>query len=56
MIHWEQASTKRGLIWVVAGLLGVAGLALGKDVSQIVPFAMALAGAAGIATNDSKDK
>ena len=51
-IDWSQASTKRGLIWVITALIGLPMVALGKDVSQLLVLAAGIAGGLGVVITD----
>jgi hypothetical protein len=51
-IDWSQSSTKRGLVWVVAALIGIPMVLIGKDVSQLLILAAAVAGGLGVALNN----
>jgi drug/metabolite transporter (DMT)-like permease len=53
-IDFTQPSTVRGLVWSIAGFIGVILVALGKDPSQIVVLAMGVAGGLGVAVDDNK--
>lgn len=43
-IEWSEASTKRGLIWVVTAVVGAVLLYQGKSVDQLLLLAGGVAG------------
>jgi hypothetical protein len=51
-IHWSEPSTKRNAVWVVAFLVGLPMVFLGKDVSQLLLLAGGVAGAMGMTMRD----
>lgn len=51
-IDWAQASTKRGIIWVVAALVGFPMVWMGKDPSQLIILASGIAGGLGVLIKD----
>jgi hypothetical protein len=51
-IDLTQASTKRGLVWLVAAIIGLPMAWAGKDVSQLVALAMGIAGGLGVLVKD----
>lgn len=51
-IDLSQSSTKRGLVWVIAALVGIPMVIMGKDVSQLMVLAAGVAGGLGVALND----
>lgn len=51
-IDWKQSSTKRGAVWLVAGIVGAAMLMAGKDIQQLLVLASAVAGGLGVAIKD----
>lgn len=51
-IDWTQASTQRGLIWVLTAVIGLVLIALGKDPSQLLVLASGIAGGLGVLVKD----
>jgi len=51
-IDWNQASTKRGIVWVVVALIGMPMVFMGKDVGQLLILGSAVAGGLGIMIKD----
>lgn len=51
-IDLSQPSTKRGLVWVIAALIGVPMVMMGKDVSQLLVLAAGVAGGLGVMIKD----
>lgn len=51
-IDWSQNSTKRGAIWLVAGIMGIIYTWGTKDVSQLMFIASTIAGGLGVAVKD----
>ena len=51
-IEWSQASTKRGIIWVVTAIIGTALILLGKPVDQLLLLAGGVAGGLGVILKD----
>ena len=51
-INWNEASTKRGLIWVITAVIGAVFIFLGKPVDQLLLLAGAVAGGLGLALED----
>lgn len=51
-IDWSQASTKRGAMWVIVGLIGTVGWWFGKDVTGIILLGSTISGAMGFAIKD----
>lgn len=51
-INWSEASTKRGLIWVVTAVVGVVLLYQGKSVDQLLLLAGGVAGGLGVVLKD----
>ena len=43
-INWNEASTKRGIIWVATALVGSVFIFLGKPVDQLLLLAGGVAG------------
>ncbi|MBD9362939.1 hypothetical protein [Methylomonas fluvii] len=53
-INWHEASTKRGLVCVVTGLLAVVFWWFGKDVQPVLAAGTFVAGGLGVALPDSQ--
>ncbi len=51
-IDWTQASTQRGLIWVITAAIGLVLIALDKDPTQLLVLASGIAGGLGVLTKD----
>lgn len=51
-IRWRQASTQRGLIWVLTALVGAVLLYQGKSVDQLLLLAGGVAGGLGLMVQD----
>ena len=51
-INWNEASTKRGLIWVITAVIGTVFIFLGKPIDQLLLLAGAVAGGLGLALED----
>jgi hypothetical protein len=51
-IEWSQASTKRGIIWVVTAIIGTVLILLGKPVDQLLLLAGGVAGGLGVVLKD----
>ena len=51
-IEWSEASTKRGLIWVVTAVVGAVLLYQGKSVDQLLLLAGGVAGGLGVILKD----
>ena len=51
-IRWRQASTQRGLIWVLTALVGAVLLYQGKSVDQLLLLAGGVAGGLGLLVKD----
>ncbi len=51
-IEWSQASTKRGAIWLVGGIIATLFAYLGKDATQVMTIVATLAGGLGVAIKD----
>lgn len=51
-IEWSEASTKRGIIWIAAALVGVVFIFLGKPVDQLLLLAGGVAGGFGVILKD----
>ena len=47
-IEWSEASTKRGIIWVVTAIIGSVFVFLGKPVDQLLLLAGGVAGGLGV--------
>jgi hypothetical protein len=51
-IEWSEASTKRGIIWVVTAVIGTVFVFLGKPVDQLLLLAGGVAGGLGVILKD----
>ena len=51
-IEWGEASTKRGIIWVVTAIIGSVLIFLGKPVDQLLLLAGGVAGGLGVILKD----
>lgn len=51
-INWSEASTKRGLIWLITAVIGLPMAYLGKDVGQLILLASGIAGGLGVILKD----
>jgi hypothetical protein len=51
-IEWSEASTKRGIIWVVTAVIGSVFVFLGKPVDQLLLLAGGVAGGLGVILKD----
>lgn len=51
-IRWRQASTQRGLIWVLTAFVGAFLLYQGKSVDQLLLLAGGVAGGLGLMVHD----
>ena len=51
-IDWSEASTKRGLIWVVTAIVGAVFLFMGKPIDQLLLLATGVAGGLGVILKD----
>jgi hypothetical protein len=51
-IDWSEASTKRGLIWVVTAIIGSVLIFLDKPVDQLLLLAGGVAGGLGVMLKD----
>lgn len=51
-INWNEASTKRNAVWVIAFIIGLPMAFFGKDVTQLLLLAGGIAGAMGVAMSD----
>jgi hypothetical protein len=51
-IDWNEASTKRGLIWVITAIVGSVFVFLGKPVDQLLLLASGVAGGLGLLLKD----
>lgn len=48
MINFNETSTKRGLVWIVASVIGVIFAWAGKDPSQVMLIAGGVVGGLGL--------
>jgi len=51
-IDWSEASTKRGLIWVITTIVGAVFLFMGKPIDQLLLLATGVAGGLGVILKD----
>jgi hypothetical protein len=51
-IDWSEASTKRGLIWVITAIVGAIFLFMGKPIDQLLLLATGVAGGLGVILRD----
>lgn len=51
-IHWGQASTQRGFIWVLTALVGAVLLYQDKPIDQLLLLAAAVSGGLGLMVRD----
>jgi hypothetical protein len=51
-IDWSEASTKRGLIWVITAVIGAVFIFLGKPIDQLLLLAGGVAGGLGVMLKD----
>ena len=51
-INWSEASTKRGIIWVVTACVGSVFVFMGKPVDQLLLLAGGVAGGLGVILKD----
>ena len=51
-IDWTQASTKRGLVWVVTAIVGGVMVYQGKSVDQLLILTAAVTGGLGLIVKD----
>ena len=51
-IEWHEASTKRGIIWLITAVVGSVFIFLGKPVDQLLLLAGGVAGGLGVILKD----
>ncbi len=51
-INWSEASTKRGIIWVVTAVVGIVFVIMDKPVDQLLLLAVGVAGGLGVILKD----
>ena len=51
-INWQEASTKRGIIWIVTAVIGSVFIFLDKPVDQLLLLAGGVAGGLGVVLKD----
>jgi len=51
-IEWSEASTKRGVIWVITAVIGSVFIFMGKPVDQLLLLAGGVAGGLGVILKD----
>jgi len=52
MINWNEASTKRGAVWLVTAIIGIPMVLMGKDPSPLLLLASGVAGGLGVVLSD----
>lgn len=52
-VDWKENSTKRGAVWLATAIVGTFMLLIGKDISQLIILATAVAGGMGVALKDN---
>jgi len=52
MINWNEASTKRGAVWLVTAVIGIPMVLMGKDPTPLLLLASGVAGGLGVVMND----
>jgi hypothetical protein len=55
-IDWSENSTKRGIIWVIAAVIGFPMVWMGKDITQLITLSMGITGGLGVLLTDKKDE
>jgi hypothetical protein len=51
-IDWSEASTKRGVIWLITAVVGSIFIFLGKPIDQLLLLATGVAGGLGVLLKD----
>lgn len=51
-IDWSEASTKRGIIWLITAVVGSIFIFLGKPIDQLLLLATGVAGGFGVLLKD----
>lgn len=51
-IDWSEASTKRGVIWLITAIVGTIFLFMGKPIDQLLLLATGVAGGLGVILKD----
>ena len=51
-IEWSEASTKRGVIWIITAVVGMILLLQGKPIDQLLLLAGGVAGGLGVILKD----
>lgn len=51
-IDWSEASTKRGIIWLITAIVGSIFIFLGKPIDQLLLLATGVAGGLGVLLKD----
>ena len=54
MINWNEASTKRAIVWGITSVVATIGWWFGKDVQPVLAIGAAVASALGIFLDDNK--
>ena len=52
---WNESSTCRGTVWLVAAIIGFIMVWQGRDVSQLLLLAAGVSGGIGIITKDKQE-
>lgn len=52
-VDWSENSTKRGIIWVIASIIGLPMVWMGKDISGLIALAMGVSGGLGVLIKDN---
>jgi len=55
-IDWSENSTKRGAIWLIAALIGLPMVWMGKDITGLIALAMGVSGGLGVLLTEKKDE
>ena len=51
-IDWSEASTKRGIIWLITAIVGTVFSFIGKPIDQLLLLATGVAGGLGVLLKD----
>ncbi len=54
-VNWNEASTKRGLVFVITGIVAIVFLWVGKDVQLLLTVGTFVAGGLGLTLPDRKE-
>lgn len=52
---WNESSTHRGAVWLVAAIIGFIMVWQGRDVSQLLLLAAGVSGGIGVITKDRQE-